>query len=111
MGLDHSLYPDLDEDELPDELSSLDVAADYIHRLCGAWDFYGFPPSAESLASIRQWPQALERFPILQSPAYCALCELVGVPHGPPEPYLGRLPWEEQDEIDGRDVDPCLFQI
>ena len=63
------------------------------------------------LAGMRDWREAFERFPILQSPAYCAMCELLGIAHGPPEPYLGRLRWEEQDEFEGREYDPCLQML
>src|ERR1022692_1159174 len=91
MNIDHSLYPDLDESELPSELSTQEDQADYIHRFCSSWDFYGFPPTKETLEGMQGWREAFERFPILQSPAYCALCELLGFSHGPPEPYLGRL--------------------
>ena len=111
MAIDHSLYPDLDEGDLPDTLSALEDQADYIHRLCGAWDFYGFSPSVEGLQMLAGWPEALRQFPILQSPAYCALCDYFGIPHGPPEPFLGRLRWEEQDELEGRSADPCLAEI
>ena len=109
MAIDHSLYPDLDQ--LPDELTTIEDQADYIHRLCGSWDFYGFPPPLETLQLLALWPEALLRFPILQSPSYCALCDYYGLPHGPPEPFLGRLRWEEEDERDGRGVDPCLAHI
>ena len=108
MELDCSLYPDLAEEELPSELNSVEEQADYIHRFCSAWDFYGFPPTRETLEGMSGWREAFERFPILQSPAYCALCELLGIEHGPPEAYLGRLRWEEEDELEGRDYDSCL---
>ena len=111
MAIDHSLYPDLDEDQLPVALTTLEERADYIHRLCGAWDFYGFGPSEEFLELLPEWRDALLQFPILQSPAYCALCELAGVPHGPPEAFLGRLRWEEEDEREGREPDPCLDMV
>jgi len=111
MAIDHSLYPDLDEDDLPDQLLTLESQADYIHRLCSSWDFYGFGPDSASLRMLANWREAFIQFPILQSPAYCGLCEYLGIPHGPPEPFLGRLRWEEEDELEGRPPDPCLLQF
>lgn len=108
MTLDYSLYPDLDESEWPTPPLSLEQQADYIHRLCSAWDFYGFGPDDEMLNELSNWREALACFPILQSPAYCGLCDYLGVPHGPPEPYLGRLGWEESDELEGREPDKSL---
>lgn len=111
MEIDYSLYPELDESEWPVDFTSLEEQADYIHRVCSAWDFYGFPPSRATLEGMQGWREAFSRFPILQSPAYCALCEVLGFPHGPPEPYLGSLRWEEEDELEGRDYDPCLQML
>ena len=108
MEIDYSLYPDLEEDELPNELIGIEEQAEHVHRLCSAWDFYGFPPTRKALEGMKEWRRAFESFPILNSPAYCALCELLGFPHGPPEPYLGKLRWEEDDELEGREYDPCM---
>lgn len=109
--LDHSLYPDLDGSDLPDELVKVEDQADYIHRLCSAWDFYGWPPEPEFLNELQDWHEALIGFPLLQSPAYCALCDYLEIPHEPPQPYPGKLTWELQDEQEGRDLDPCFFLI
>ena len=108
MQLDYSLYPDLDESEWPAEPLTLEEQADYIHRLCSSWDFYGFVPDVLTLRGLSAWHKALVNFPILQSPAYCGLCDLLKVPHGAPEPYLGRLPWEEADELEGRELDQTM---
>ena len=105
MELDVSLYPDLDESDWPRQPLTLEEQADYLHRLCSSWDFYGFAPSLETLCGLKDWVEAIERFPILQSPAFCALSDLLRIPHGPPEPYLGRLPWEEADALEGRPYD------
>lgn len=111
MAIDYGLYPELKEGELPEQLDTLEERADYIHRFCATWDFYGFGPTEEFLELLPEWREALLLFPILQSPAYCALCDLTVVPHGPPEPFLGRLRWEEQDELEGREPDPCLDRV
>lgn len=105
MELDYSLYPDLEESEWPSQPLTLEEKADYIHRLCSSWDFYGFAPDRETLQELAHWGEALVCFPILQSPAYCGLCDHLKLPHGEPEPYLGKLPWEEADELDGREPD------
>jgi hypothetical protein len=111
MKLDHSVYPEVDESELPTELKTVEEQADYIHRVCSAWDFYGFPPELTTLKLFSDWREAFESFPIANSPAYCGLCDFLQFRHVEPEPYFGRLAWEVQDELEGRDPDPCLHQV
>ncbi len=82
--LDGSLYPDV---PVPAELRSLEDRADFIARLCSAWDF-GVLPRAETVDEIRKpdWRAAVDACRLLTSPAYHRLRRWHGLPE---EPYLG----------------------
>jgi hypothetical protein len=41
MTLDHSVYPDIDNP--PDDLPTPEDKAEYVHRICSAFDFGIFP--------------------------------------------------------------------
>lgn len=106
MKIDHSVYPDLDHppDDLPDEFAK----ADYLHRVCTAWDF-GIMPDSETFNLLEGWREVFDRFPVLTSPAYHALRARFGWPAipwpagiRPPTPF-----WKRRDTIEGRDADPC----
>src|SRR5438128_691001 len=43
--LDHSVYPDMDNP--PALLETVEAQADYVHRICSAWD-YGVHPEPET---------------------------------------------------------------
>ena len=103
MIIDHSVYPDV---EPPDDLPTDEDKADYIHRLCGAWDF-GIIPEAEAVREMRGWKHVFDRFPIPASPAYHAFRSWFrwgqvesSVPFS--TPY-----WQRLDEREGR-TDPCV---
>jgi len=104
--IDHSLYPDLDEppDDLPDDFAK----ADYLHRVCTAWDF-GILPDRETFDLLAGWKDIFDRFPVSTSIAYHTFRARFGWdeipwPQGiqPPTPQ-----WEHQDRIEGRPPDPC----
>jgi hypothetical protein len=104
--IDQSVYPDLDEP--PDELLDDAAKADYLHRICSAWDF-GIMPDGTTFEMFASWMDILDRFPVLTSPAYHAFRSRFGWkplpwPKGirPPTPQ-----WEHQDRIEGRGADPC----
>ena len=81
---DYSLYP---EEDAPQPPTSLTEKADFIARLCAAWDF-GILPYPETVAEIRQthWQEAVEECQLLTSIAY----HIVRQWHQLPElPYLG----------------------
>lgn len=108
--IDHSVYPDLDEP--PDELSDDFARADYLHRICTAWDF-GIMPDRETFDLFASWKDIFDRFPVITSPAYHAFragfrWDPLPWPPGirPPTPQ-----WEHQDRIEGRDEDPCENMI
>ena len=104
MELDYSLYPELEEGEFPVALTTPQEQADYIQRVCAAWDFYGLCPDTATRAMMAGWREAFEAFPLAHSPGYGALCELFGFRSAPAAPYPQWLRWEEQDRTDGRDV-------
>ena len=108
--IDHSVYPDLDEP--PRELATDYDKADYVHRVCTAWDF-GIMPDPETFELFLGWKDIFDRFPVATSPAYHAFRDgfrwnKIPWPEGirPPTPR-----WEIQDRIEGRPPDPCENMI
>ncbi len=83
--LDGALYPDMDP---PEELHALAEQADFLARLCSAWDF-GLFPNPETVTEIRQteWREAVDTCRLLTSPTYHLLRNWHGLP---PLPYLGQ---------------------
>ena len=103
MTIDHSVYPDV---EPPDDLPTDEDKADYIHRLCGAWDF-GIVPEEESVRELRGWKHVFDRFQIPRSPAYHAFRMWFRWEPVPSLPPFGRMYWEALDAEEGR-TDPCV---
>ena len=106
MYIDGSVYPDLDES--PRALEDPQAKADYLHRVCAAWD-YGVPPDAQTIGLLARWRDVFDRFPIPTSPAYHALRAWfdwppVAMPAGlhPPTPR-----YVAYDRQEGRPEDPC----
>ena len=104
--IDQSVYPDVDQppDDLPDDFAK----ADYLHRMCTAWDF-GIMPDRTTFDLFATWHDIFDRFPVITSPAYHTFRARFGWnalpwPSGvkPPTPQ-----WEHQDRIEVRDADPC----
>ena len=83
--LDGALYPDMDP---PEELHALAKQADFLARLCSAWDF-GLLPNTETVTEIRraEWREAVDTCRLLTSPTYHLLRSWHGLP---PLPYLGQ---------------------
>jgi hypothetical protein len=106
MHIDHSVYPDLDEP--PDELVTDFDKADYLHRICTAWDF-GILPDPETFALFSGWREIFDRFPVSTSPAYHTFRSRFGWPAVPwPAGIKPPTPaWEHLDRLEGRDADPC----
>jgi hypothetical protein len=106
MDIDGSVYPD--RESLPRSLDTFEDRADYVHRVCSAWD-YGVPPDPETFALFSGWKDVFDRVPIVTSPAYHAMrgwfgWEPIPVPpglHPPVPPYL------QYDRLEGRPDDPC----
>jgi hypothetical protein len=110
MYIDHSVYPDVDDP--PTMLETDYDKADYVHRICTAWDFHIFP-ERETFELFSLWKDIFDRFPIPLSPGYHAFrmtygWEPVPVPPGlrGPVPYYVHL-----DRLEGRGPDPCAHLI
>ena len=108
--LDHSVYPDLDE--LPDVLETVEDRADYVHRICSAWD-YGVHPEPETFELFERWKEVFDRFPVLTSPAYHAFRSWFGWPPvAVPANVTGPAPrYLLLDRLEERDEDPCEQMI
>jgi hypothetical protein len=106
MYIDGSVYPDLDSP--PTRLDTIHEKADYVHRICAAWDF-GVHPEQETFELFAGWKDVFDRFPILTSPAYHAFrawfrWERMPYPKGVPAPTPR---WVHLDRLEGRESDPC----
>ncbi|GAC1450353.1 MAG: hypothetical protein NVSMB9_34740 [Isosphaeraceae bacterium] len=108
--LDHSVYPD--QDEPPSVLESMEDRADYLHRVCSAWD-HGVHPDPETFALFSRWKDVLDRYPVSTSPAYHAFrAWFRWEPHPVPAGILAPTPrWVHLDRLEGRDADPCEEMI
>ena len=99
-GLDPSVYPDR---EVPSALSSDADRADYLSRICAAWD-YGIVPLPATFAMLSGWRRIFDAYPIDDSPAYQAFRAYFGWPHMPGRIFKAR--YEIADDYEGR-TDPC----
>ncbi len=100
--IDRSVYPDCEHAEtFADDLDR----ADYLHRICAAFDF-GVAPEAETVALFRAWRDIFDTFPILDSPGYHAFRAHFGWPRLAVESHPYAAPWEVFDAREERD-DPC----
>ena len=104
--IDYSVYPDLSE--LPETLDTDEQKADYIHRLCSAWDFDIYPEKA-TFALLQGWRDVFDRYPIPESPAYHTFRQIFGWEAVPlvRNPSV-RLTYEVLDRREGREPDACL---
>mgnify|MGYP000250596405 CR=1 FL=1 len=105
MMIDGSVYPDLTEP--PVDLAEDADRADYVHRVCAAWDF-GVHPDPETFELFAGWRTVFDRFPLPLSPGYRAFRSWFGWPAI--EPQQGMLGPEPRhavlDRLEGRS-DPC----
>ncbi|NBX29040.1 hypothetical protein EBR04_01075 [bacterium] len=67
MPLDHSVYPELASP--PDALPTPEAKADYLHRICAAFDF-GIFPEREDWDRFASWREIFDAYPLPDSPAY-----------------------------------------
>lgn len=106
MHIDHSVYPDLEipPTDLPDDFAK----ADYLHRICSAWDF-GVVPDRATFELLRGWKTVFDRFPVVCSSAYHAFRATFGweTMPWPAGVHAPTLRWERLDQIEGRSADPC----
>jgi hypothetical protein len=98
LNLDHSVYPDI---EPPADLVTPEEKADYLQRLCGAFDF-GIAPEPYTLGLLSRWKDVFDRFPLKASPAYHALRAFFGWEPVEQLPYLGTPCYLKLDRLEER---------
>ncbi|TAM73279.1 hypothetical protein EPN44_14205 [bacterium] len=103
--IDYSVYPDLDR--LPDLVDD-EERADYVARICGAWDF-GIVPTRETFQLFGGWREVFDRFPLASSPAYHAFRSWWGWPLAA-KGELVQAGFEREDALRGR-FDPCISDV
>jgi hypothetical protein len=108
--IDSSVYPDVDEP--PTVLETLEAKADYVHRICSAWD-YGVHPEPETFALFACWKDVFDRYPIPLAPAYHAFrAWFHWEPYPRPPGLLPPIPrWVHLDRLEEREADPCERMI
>ena len=102
VDLDHSVYPDI---EPPSDLGTAEEKADYMERVCAAFD-YGVAPEEYTLDLLSTWKDIFDRFPYQGSPAYHALRAFFGWEPTDRLPYFGTPYYLELDRREERE-DPC----
>ena len=107
MILDPTVYPDLEE--APADLPEPGDKADYVHRLCSAFDF-GIFPWPEDWRQLRGWKQIFDAFPLPHSPAYHTFRWWYGWEPVPAGSLGVNLRWQDQDLREGR-TDPCEHMV
>ncbi len=104
--IDHSVFPDVEE--APTGFASDVDRADYLHRICGAWDFDIYPEQG-TFRLLKTWKDVFDRFPLSDSPAYHTFRRLFGWPDVPfAKNSSVRLTHEILDRAEGRGEDPYL---
>lgn len=103
--LDYSVYPDLEE--LPTRLDTLADKADYLARICGAWDF-GMVPTPETFILFADWREVFDKFPLLHYPAYAAFRSWLGWPPVPGGSVL-EANYEHFDDQEDREDSSYAF--
>jgi hypothetical protein len=101
MDLDLTVYPDLENP--PTELTTNEDRADYVARICGAWDFGVFPTPATFML-FEEWRDIFDRFPLVDSPAYATFRMLN---NWPPIPG-GRVMLADYERMEPGRIDPCV---
>ena len=102
MYIDGSVYPDLESP--PNALDSAEDRADYVQRICAAWDF-GLVPEPPTFRLLRGWRDIFDRYPLPHSSAYHAFRDWYGWPPAEKATVLETVA-ERQDRRERRD-DPC----
>jgi hypothetical protein len=104
--LDQSVYPDV---EPPSELRTAEEKADYMERVCAAFDF-GVAPEEYTLDLLSTWKDVFDRFPYSGSPAYHALRAYFGWQPVDRLPYFGTPYYVQLDRMEERS-DPCENRV
>lgn len=108
--IDQSVYPDMEKP--PIALETVADKADYVHRVCAAWD-HGIQPDPETFDLFSRWRDVFDLHPIPVSPAYHAFRAWFQWEPRPTPPGL-RFPtprWVHLDRLEGRGEDPCEHMI
>lgn len=94
------------------KLESIYDRADYVQRVCAAWDF-GVHPEPQTFAQLKEWREVFNRFPVLTSPAYHAFRAWFGwEPMAFPDGIVPATPrWKILDRLEGRGEDFCEGMI
>ena len=108
--IDQSVYPD--RDDPPRDLPTIFDKADYVHRICTAWDF-GIHPEPVTFKLFASWKDVFDKFPVATSPGYHAFrmwfqWEPVPFPPDIPAPVPR---WLDSDRLEQRPPDPCDSMI
>ncbi len=108
--IDHSVYPDMANP--PAVLDSPEAKADYVHRICSAWDMR-VHPEPETFRLFSTWRDVFDRFPIVTSPAYHTFRAWFGWDAIPvPRELPPMVPlYVHLDRLEGRNPDPCERMI
>lgn len=97
--IDYSVFPDR---EMPIAIETDGEKADYVARICAAWDF-GLIPTRETIALFAQWREIFDRYPIVTSPAFMAFRSWFGWPRI--RGHVLQANWELLQDPNRRD--PC----
>lgn len=110
--IDHSVFPDRDEfSELKSDFFSDLERAEYVERICGAWDF-DVRPEPETLTLFRNWKTIFDQFPLLHSPGYHAFRTFFGWNQLPRVGGTFIVPaYQKLDRAEGHGQDPCERMI
>lgn len=98
--IDYTVYPDLEGP--PTTLETDGDRADYVARVCAAWDF-GVVPTEETFEGFAGWRSIFDRFPLNHSIAYHTFRALYDWPAVEAQIFF---PHRNQDTYEGR-TDPC----
>ena len=102
LQLDPSVYPDMDP---PSGLLTPEQKADYMERICAAFDF-GVAPEDYTLDLLSTWKDIFDRFPYEGSPGYHALRAFFGWEAVARLPYFGTPYYVQLDQREDRE-DSC----
>ncbi len=99
--IDRSVYPDEDP---PKSFDAIADRADYIQRICAAWDV-GLTPGRSTFNLFAGWRRAFDAYPLLHSPAYRAFRATFGWPE-----IAGSMVADSYAErLDARDGRPASW--
>ncbi len=98
-GIDAGVYP---ERVPPEALATLEEKADYLHRICAAFD-HGVVPEEATLRLLSGWQEVFDRFPLPGLPSYHALRSYFGWQQTARWPYFMEPAYVKLDRIEGRE--------